>query len=110
MLPVKSWNSNHDAPFLIGLMIGATGDGIIACIVMGSLPILIGMIAQRMRGRSGAAWWLLSLALMSVFYAVFAVSLLTMSQKTLYKGLAGALLLLGALPVLVIVVLLPLLP
>lgn len=96
-------------PLIFGQMIGVTGDGIVAWTVMGSLPILIGMIAQLMKGRSGAAWWLLSLVLMSVFYAISAVSLLTMSEKTLYKGLGGALLL-GALPVLIIVVLLPRLP
>ncbi len=93
-------------PFIIGLMVGATGDGIVAWTVMGSLPILIGLIAQRMKGRSGAAWWLLSLVLMSIFYAITAVSLLTLSEKTLYKGLTGALLL-GALPTLIFVILLP---
>ena len=96
-------------PFIVGLMVGATGDGIVAWTVMGSLPIVIGILAQSMKGRSGAAWWLLSLVLMSVFYAITAVSLLTMSEKTLYKGLAGALLL-CALPVLIIVALLPRLP
>ena len=55
-----------------------------------------------MRGRSGAAWWLLSLVLMSTCYAVSAVYLLTMGERTLYSGLGGAMLL-GALPLLIIV-------
>ena len=93
-------------PFIVGLMIGASGDGIVAWTVMGSLPVLIGMIARRTRGRSGAAWWLLSLVVMSVFYAVSAVYLLTMDERTLYSGLGGAMLL-GALPLLIIVALLP---
>ena len=80
------------APFIVGRM--------------GSLPVLIGMTAQRMRGRSGAAWWLLSLVLMSTCYAVSAVYLLTMGERTLYSGLGGAMLL-GALPLLIIVTLLP---
>ena len=92
------------APFIVGRMIGATGDGIVAWTVMGSLPVLIGMIARRMRGRSGAAWWLLSLVLMSTCYAVSAVYLLTMGERTLYSGLGGAMLL-GALPLLIIVAL-----
>ena len=94
------------APFIVGRMIGATGDSIVAWTVMGSLPVLIGMTAQRMRGRSGAAWWLLSLVLMSTCYAVSAVYLLTMGERTLYSGLGGAMLL-GALPLLIIVTLLP---
>ena len=96
-------------PFIVGRMVGATGDGIVAWTVMGSLPVLIGMIAQRMRGRSGAAWWLLSLVVMSAFYAVSAVYLLPMGERTFYSGLGGAMLL-GALPLLIIVVLLPRLP
>ena len=63
------------APFIVGLVVGASGDAIAAWTVMGSLPVLIGLIARRMRGRSGAAWWLLSLVLMSAFYAVSAVYL-----------------------------------
>ena len=97
------------APFIVGLMIGAGGDGIVAWTVMGSLPVQIGVIAQRTRSRSGAAWWLLSLVVMSVFYAVSAVYLLTVDKITLYSGLGGAMLL-GALPLLLIVVLLPRLP
>ena len=96
-------------PFIFGLMIGATSDGIVAWTIMGSLPILIGMIAQRMKGRSGVAWWLLSLVVMSLFYAVSAVYFLARGERTLYSGLGGALLL-GALPLLIIVALLPLLP
>jgi hypothetical protein len=96
-------------PFIVGLMIGAGGDGIVAWTVMGSLPVLFGVIAQRTRGRSGAAWSLLSLVVMSVFYAVSAVYLLTVDKITLYSGLGGAMLL-GALPLLLIVVLLPRLP
>jgi uncharacterized membrane protein YhaH (DUF805 family) len=95
-------------PFVVGLDIGASGDVIAAWTVMGSLPIVIGLIAQRMRGRSGAAWWLLSLMVMSVFYAVSAVYLLSMGERTLYSGLGGAIL--GSLPLLIIVALLPRLP
>jgi hypothetical protein len=97
------------APSIVGPVIGASGDAIAAWTVMGSLPVLIGLIARRMRGRSGAAWWLLSLVLMSAFYAVSAVYLLSMGERTLYSGLGGAMLL-GALPLLIIVALLPRLP
>ena len=97
------------APFIVGLTIGAGGDSIVAWTIMGSLPVLIGMIARRMRGRSGAAWWLLSSVLMSTCYAVSAVYLLTIGERTLYSGLGDAMLL-GALPLLIIVALLPRLP
>ena len=103
MLSVSSGIAIVTAPFIVGRMIGATGDSIVAWTVMGSLPVLIGMTAQRMRGRSGAAWWLLSLVLMSTD-AVSAVYLLTMGERTLYSGLGGAMLL-GALPLLIIVTL-----
>ena len=93
-------------PFIVGRMIGASGDGIVVWTVMGSLPLVIGMMAQRMRGRSGAAWWLLSSVVMSVFYAVSAVYLLRMGERTFYSGLGGAMLL-GALPLLIIVAFLP---
>ena len=96
------------APFIVGLMIGATRDGIFVWTVMGSLPVLIGMMAHRMRGRSAVAWWLLSLVVMSLFYAVSAVYLLSMGERTLYSGLGGAMM--GALPLLIIVALLPQLP
>jgi len=97
------------APFIVGLRIGATRDGIFVWTVMGSLPVLIGMMAHRMRGRSAVAWWLLSLVVMSLFYAVSAVYLLSMGERTLYSGLGGALLL-GAIPLLLIVALLRRLP
>ena len=94
------------APFVVGLMIGASWEGIIAWTVMGSLPVLIGVTAQRMRGRNCAAWCLLSLTVMSVLYAVSAVYLLRMGERTFYSGLGGATLL-GALPLLIMVALLP---
>ena len=97
------------APFIVGLMIGASGDSIFVWTVMGSLPILIGMMAQQIRGRSVVVWWLLSLLVMCLFYAVSAVYLLRMGERTLYSGLGGALLL-GAVPLVVIVALLPRLP
>jgi peptidoglycan/LPS O-acetylase OafA/YrhL len=109
MLSVSLGMSIVTAPFIVGLMIGATGDSIFVWTVMGSLPILIGMMAQWMRGRSAVAWWLLSLVVMTLFYAVSAVYLLRMGERTLYSGLGGALLL-GAIPLVVIVALLPRLP
>jgi peptidoglycan/LPS O-acetylase OafA/YrhL len=109
MLSVSLGMSIVTAPFIVGLMIGATGDSIFVWTVMGSLPILIGMMAQSMRGRSAVAWWLLSLVVMTLFYAVSAVYLLRMGERTLYSGLGGALLL-GAIPLVVIVALLPRLP
>lgn len=56
------------APFIVGLMIGASGDSIFVWTVLGSLPILIGMMAQQIRGRSVVAWWLLSLLAISFKY------------------------------------------
>ena len=106
MLSVSLGMSIVTVPFIVGLMIGATGDSIFVWTVMGSLPILIGMMAQWMRSRSAVAWWLLSLVVMTLFYAVSAVYLLRMGERTLYSGLGGALLL-GAIPLVVIVALLP---
>jgi peptidoglycan/LPS O-acetylase OafA/YrhL len=109
MLFVILGTSIATAPLIVGLMIGADTDSIFVWTVMGSLPILIGMMALRIRGRSVVAWWLLSLLVMSLFYAATAVYLLRVGERTLNSGLGGALLL-GAIPLVVIVALLPRLP
>ena len=70
--------------------------------IMGSLPIVIGTIAQRTKGGTGAAWWFLSSVVMVFFYRVSAVSASPPAERPLYVGLVGALLF-GALPMLIIV-------
>jgi hypothetical protein len=57
---------------VFGLLTGAKSDVIIFLAVLGSGPILIGLISQRMKGRSGATWcWVLSLAALFFFFPFF---------------------------------------
>lgn len=91
------------APLGIGLAIGADTDDILLWTIMGSLPILIGTIAQQTKGIiTGAEWWFLSSVVMVFFYRVSAVSASPPTESPLYLGLVGALLF-GALPMLIIV-------
>jgi hypothetical protein len=90
------------APLGIGLAIGRDLDDILAWTIMGSLPILIGTLGQRMKGGTGALWWLPTFVMMAFFYRVSAVSASPPTEKPVYVGLIGALLF-GALPMLTIV-------
>jgi len=90
------------APLGIGLAIGREFEDLLVWTIMGSLPILIGTIAQRMKNGIGVLWWLLTFVTMTFFYRVSAVSASPPAENPVYVGLAGALLF-GAWPLLVIV-------
>jgi hypothetical protein len=64
-------------------------------LVLGCIRIELGTIAQTWKGRTGAAWWLVSLIVMLPFYFVTAASYTGPDARiTIY--LAGALRLLRA--------------
>ena len=96
------------APIVLGVMTVASGERQILWLVSGSIPILIGVIAQRLKGRTGAAWWFLGVVVTLFFYLVSAVffgpSMPEFSDVIV--GTSGALLF-GALPLLIIVATLP---
>ena len=96
------------APIVLGVMTVASGERQILWLVFGSIPILIGVIAQRLKGRTGAAWWFLGVVVTLFFYLVSAVffgpSMPEFSDVIV--GTSGALLF-GALPLLIIVATFP---
>jgi len=84
---------------------GAPGETVVFWLVLGCVPIELGTIAQTWKGRTGAAWWLLSLIVMLLSYFVTAASYAGPDARmTTY--LAGALVL-GALPMALIIASLP---
>jgi hypothetical protein len=93
-------------PVVFGLLTGAKSDAVVFLAVLGSGPILIGLITQRMKGRSGAAWWFLCLVALFFFFPFFATSFSGVindpGQKPLLIGLSGAILF-GVMPLVVIV-------
>jgi hypothetical protein len=73
---------------------GTPGETVVFWLVLGCIPIGLGTIAQTWKGR-GAAWWLVSLIVMLLFYFVTAASYTGPDARiTIY--LAGALRLLRA--------------
>ncbi len=52
------------APVILMIVGGGSGEAAVFGMVMVSGPILIGLMAQRVKGRTGALWWLLSLVVM----------------------------------------------
>jgi hypothetical protein len=97
------------APFALGILTGSSGNSIMVLTILGSMPILIGFMAQRTRGRTGAAWWFLSLVVMTFFY--FLIGMLgsigsSGEGDAVNTGLAGAVLF-GALPLSIVVYSLP---
>jgi hypothetical protein len=52
------------APFILVVLNGGAGETAVFGAVSG--PILIGLMAQRVKGRTGVAWWLLGLIVMVV--------------------------------------------
>jgi hypothetical protein len=91
-------------PVALWLLTTATSDTVIFLMVLASVPILIGLITQRMKGRTGVAFWSLSLeAMFSIFlfFVAFLSGLVEPGQKPLLVGLSGAILF-GVLPLLVI--------
>jgi hypothetical protein len=51
-------------PVVLVLLGGGSGETGVFGMVMISGPILLGLMAQRMKGRTGAAWWLVSFVVM----------------------------------------------
>ena len=94
------------APFALAFLGMGDGQSGVLLLVLGSVPILIGFLAQRTRGRTGAAWWFLSLLVRTFFYFVVGIFGSSGSDATVNTGLAGALLF-GALPISIIVYSLP---
>ena len=47
------------APFVLGIATQATGEKTLLWVVFISIPIIIGIIAQQKKGRTGAAWSLI---------------------------------------------------
>jgi hypothetical protein len=56
------------APIVLGVMTVASGERQLLWMVLGSIPMLVGVIAQRLKGRTGAAWWFLAFVVMLFFY------------------------------------------
>ena len=54
------------AHLLLAILGGGSGETAVFAMVMIGGPLLIGLISQRVKGRTGAVWWLLSLILMMV--------------------------------------------
>jgi hypothetical protein len=95
------------APVVFGLLAGAKSDAIVFLAILSSGPILIGLITQRMKGRSGATWcWFLSLAallfFLPFFVSCFSGAISNPGQKLLSVGLSGAILF-GVMPLVIIV-------
>jgi len=94
------------APAGLGLLTRAKSDVIAFLAILGSGPILIGLITQRIKARSGAAWWFLSLVALFYFLPFFAASFSGVinnpGQKPLFVGISGAMLF-GVIPLVVIV-------
>jgi hypothetical protein len=83
-------------------------EGALLWIFMGAGPILLGIFAQKQKGRTGAGWWFLTLVVMIIFYLatdVFARDLVA-RHGDVVAGLSGAILL-GLLPMMIIVATLP---
>jgi hypothetical protein len=90
-------------PFIAMFVIPDTsGERVMYWEILLSIPVILGVIAQRIKGRTGAAWWFFTFVLMLVFYLITDVS---MNHKA-FTGLSGALLF-GALPMAIIVATLP---
>jgi glucose-6-phosphate-specific signal transduction histidine kinase len=91
-------------PVALWLLTAAKSDTVVFLMVLASVPILIGLITQRMKGRTGVAFWSLSLEAMFaifLFFVAFLSGLVEPGQKPLLVGLSGAILF-GVLPLLVV--------
>jgi hypothetical protein len=77
-------------------------DAIVLLGILVSLPGLIGLMSQRTKGRSGAAWWFLSLVMLFFFCLSFAAFIDDRGEKPLVIALSGAILF-GVMPLIVIV-------
>jgi hypothetical protein len=78
---------------------GADSQTTTFTIVMFSGPIALGLMAQRMKGRTGVWWWLLSLVVMCV------VNVLAGGGGT--PNVLAHVIVLGALPMAIIIATLP---
>jgi hypothetical protein len=92
------------AAAVLWLLTGASSDLVVLLMVLGSVPILIGLISQRMKGRTGAAWWFLSLEVIFcifLFFAAFLTGVIEPGKKPLLVGLSG-IILFGAMPLVIV--------
>jgi hypothetical protein len=78
---------------------GGAGETAVFGAVMFSGPILIGLMALRVKGRTGVAWWLLSLIVMIV------VNVLAGGGSS--SDVLARTIMFGALPMVIIVATLP---
>ena len=86
------------APVILVVLNGGAGETAVFGAVMFSGPILIGLMAQRVKGRTGVAWWLLSLMVMVVVNVLAGGSSSDVLARTI---------MFGALPMVIIVATLP---
>jgi hypothetical protein len=92
------------AAAVLWFLAGTESDVIVLVMVLGSVPILVGLISQRMKGRTGAAWLFLSLEVVFcivLFFAAFLTGVVEPGQKPLLVGLSG-IILFGAVPLVVV--------
>jgi hypothetical protein len=85
-------------PFLV-IAEGGNGETATFAMVMFSGPVLIGLMAQRVKGRTGALWWFLSLVVM------FIANLLAGGGAS--SDILARTIMFGALPMVIIVATLP---
>ena len=92
-------------PVVLWLLTGVDSDTVVLLLALASVPVLIGLISQRLKGRTGAFWSFLSLEVIfsiCLFFAAFLGGLIDPGQKPLLVGVSGVILF-GLLPLLVIV-------
>jgi hypothetical protein len=87
------------APAVLVMLNGGSGQIAVFGMVMVGGPLLIGLIAQRVKGRTGAVWWLFSSVIMMVVNVLAGGGA---SSEVLAKVI-----LFGALPMSIIVATLP---
>jgi hypothetical protein len=93
------------APVVLWLLTGVKSDTVVLLMALASMPVLIGLISQRLKGRTGAVWSFLSLEVIFsifLFFVAFLSGLIDPGQKPLLVGVSGVILF-GLLPLLVIV-------
>lgn len=54
------------APLFLVMLNGGSGETATFGMVMFSGPLIIGLLAQRLKGRTGAVWWILSTVVLMV--------------------------------------------
>jgi hypothetical protein len=85
-----------------------SSEGILLWLFLGAAPVVLGIVAQKQKGRTGAAWWFLTFVLMIFFYLatdLFASDLVA-TYGSIVAGISGAILF-GLVPMSIIVATLP---